>query len=287
MILTLGYILILGSLQYILVEFLNHPEGIAVGEILVLLVLFWTLLFPFISRWLECQADLFAARAIGSFDNMVATLEGLVADESGEMRTMRSWRHFSVAERVNFLRHMQYDPQARAHFGSILRGICFLCATVALMGLTGITVMLLHQHLHLAERRLTADLVVQIDETYREAVHALQVGSDYARRALARPGEEHWQKLAENMLEKSERMLKHVRSRLSGERLSEDPIILALLARLMLMRGKPQRALTYCQQAYRLGPRRPAVRLELEEVAQLALKMQGVSNEKGKAQEGA
>jgi len=84
------------------------------------LVVYWGLGFGFLSRRLERQADIYAARLIGSVDVFTNALEG-IAMLNGIGRSTRSWRHFSIAKRVEFLRRLEQNPDAARGFDRTLR----------------------------------------------------------------------------------------------------------------------------------------------------------------------
>ena len=74
------------------------------------------LVFGYISRRCERQADLFGASTV-STDAFISALEK-VADINGMSRTRFSWLHPSIAQRIDFLREMRDHParQKRFHF---------------------------------------------------------------------------------------------------------------------------------------------------------------------------
>ena len=72
------------------------------------------LVFGYISRRCERQADLFGAGTV-STDAFISALEK-VADINGISRTRFSWLHPSIAQRVDFLREMRDHPTRRRRF---------------------------------------------------------------------------------------------------------------------------------------------------------------------------
>ena len=72
------------------------------------------LVFGYISRRCERQADLFGAGTV-STDAFINALEK-VADINGMSRTRFSWLHPSIAQRVQFLREMRDYPARRTRF---------------------------------------------------------------------------------------------------------------------------------------------------------------------------
>jgi len=80
---------------------------------------YWGLLFGFISRRFERQADLYGA-GWTSVEAFTSALEKL-AELNGVPRQMPSWRHFSIARRVDFLDKTREDPAAVRRLEANLR----------------------------------------------------------------------------------------------------------------------------------------------------------------------
>jgi STE24 endopeptidase len=112
-----------------------HPVLVLLG-VIGLFAVYWGLVFGFLSRRFELEADVFAAEALGDTTLLVDTLERL-SRLSGRARTLWSWRHFSIANRVDFLVRYRTDPEIRRRFRlkiKLLVGatIVVLCAGVAI-----------------------------------------------------------------------------------------------------------------------------------------------------------
>lgn len=80
---------------------------------------YWGLLFGFISRRFERQADLYGA-GWTSLEAFTGALEKL-AVLNGVPRDIPSWRHFSIARRVDFLERTREDPAAVRQLEANLR----------------------------------------------------------------------------------------------------------------------------------------------------------------------
>jgi Zn-dependent protease with chaperone function len=109
------------------------PELPLVGEALVVLVgllAMWTG-FGYLARRFELEADLFGAAAVGDAEVFAQALER-VGGASGRSRWHGSWRHFSVAKRVAFLRRVAGDPELGQRFRSRLRRLVRAAAAVAI-----------------------------------------------------------------------------------------------------------------------------------------------------------
>lgn len=96
-----------------------HPVLVFTG-VLVLFAVYWGVVFGFLSRRFELEADVFAAEALGDTALLVGTLEK-ISGMSGRSRSLWSWRHFSIANRVEFLTRYRTDPALRRSFRRKLR----------------------------------------------------------------------------------------------------------------------------------------------------------------------
>jgi STE24 endopeptidase len=86
------------------------------GQAVVMILfaaLYWGLLFGFVSRRMEQQADLFALRSVGDPASFIGTLEKLAA-MGGAPGGASSWRHFSMERRIGFLQGVITEPAAAA-----------------------------------------------------------------------------------------------------------------------------------------------------------------------------
>jgi Zn-dependent protease with chaperone function len=79
---------------------------------------YWGLIFGFISRRMEQQADLFALASTGEPTAFLTALEKLAAmsPSGAERRSISSWRHFSIARRVGFLEAVLAEPSEGLRF---------------------------------------------------------------------------------------------------------------------------------------------------------------------------
>ena len=96
-------------------------EGAGLTGLSAAFLSYWGLLFGYISRRLERQADLYGASVVGS-SVLVSALEKL-ALLAGLPRRYYSWRHFSIDQRIDFLRRAQEDPGIAHQFQRRLRRI--------------------------------------------------------------------------------------------------------------------------------------------------------------------
>jgi Zn-dependent protease with chaperone function len=80
---------------------------------LALLALKWRLIFGYLSRACERQADLAGAQLCGDPEVMQEALRA-VARLSGQPEDAPSWRHYTIAQRVAFLERVRQDPMVAA-----------------------------------------------------------------------------------------------------------------------------------------------------------------------------
>ncbi len=77
--------------------------------VLILMILYFRFFFGFFMRNFERQADLYSCRTMRDISPMVRVLEKL-AWLSGNSRDLPSWHHFSIGQRIDFLRKCRYRP---------------------------------------------------------------------------------------------------------------------------------------------------------------------------------
>ena len=102
------------------------------APMLVLLLVYFRIIFAFFMRNFERQADAFAARTVGP-EAVIRALER-IALHSGISRRAPSWHHFSIAQRVEFLRMTAVDPDLpRRHDRTLKRAFWGYLAGLALV----------------------------------------------------------------------------------------------------------------------------------------------------------
>jgi Zn-dependent protease with chaperone function len=130
-----------------------EPEGELLAALLLGGVLaIWYFGFGWLSRRVELDADLYSLEQLGDLEAMVGALEQVGSPHS---RRLASWRHFSVADRVEFLRRAAADPAIGRRLRRRLRTFAATGATLAALaiGLQGIDLARAYP-----EESLTADL---------------------------------------------------------------------------------------------------------------------------------
>ena len=111
-----SFIKALLSLGDISKTFVSLAISLPIG---LLLILYFRFLMGYFMRNFEREADLSIFDAHGHPWHLINTLEK-VALLAGNIRTQPSWHHFSIAERVNFLRQIAQNPHLRSIFSKKL-----------------------------------------------------------------------------------------------------------------------------------------------------------------------
>ncbi len=133
-VLSLGYVSVVMTGWNAVVAGLGDAVGTVV--MLAFFAFYWLVLFGFVSRRLERQADLFSARAMGDFSLVARALER-VAVLNGHVQKVFSLRHFSIARRVRFLYRAWENPAVAAKTEQRLTAMLAVLALVVLIGLGG------------------------------------------------------------------------------------------------------------------------------------------------------
>lgn len=136
-------------------------EGVGIAATVV----FWGLIFGWVSRRFERQADLFGAQCVAPTDGectqpcgvhihddvvhdssdrvcitgaeIFASALGRVAVMNGIPKEERSWRHSSIGSRMRFLMSLAGDANRTEQFNRVLRRIKITLMTCMIVGMTG------------------------------------------------------------------------------------------------------------------------------------------------------
>ncbi len=103
-------------------------KGIAT---ILLLAVKWRLIFGYLSRACERQADLAGAELCGDDSSMQTALRS-VAHLSGQSEDAPSWRHYTIAERVAFLDRVAQDPWLAERHHRVVGVIGFMLILIVL-----------------------------------------------------------------------------------------------------------------------------------------------------------
>ncbi|MBL8858757.1 MAG: M48 family metalloprotease [Planctomycetes bacterium] len=125
---VLGFVM-LGDL---LAQHYFSEQPVWAGVTIIGVMTAWFFSFGFLSRRFELEADLFSQDLLGEVRSLISALEKV----GGHFRDIASWRHFSTAERVNFLERAQVDPNVGRRLKRDLRRFTYL--GIALFVATGV-----------------------------------------------------------------------------------------------------------------------------------------------------
>ncbi len=104
---------------------------------LLILVLYFRVIFGYFMRNCERQADLFALDIIGTPWPLVSSFQK-IALASGNIEDVPSWHHYSIRQRINFLRHAYMDPRVGdAHNRRLKKSIITFFTLIILLGFGG------------------------------------------------------------------------------------------------------------------------------------------------------
>ena len=98
---------------------------------LVAAVALWYAGFGWLSRRFELDADLFSVELTGDVEGMVCALDSVGGPHGGARRT---WRHFSIDARVQFLRSFALDAGIGLALRRRLRALTWVGVLLALLG---------------------------------------------------------------------------------------------------------------------------------------------------------
>jgi Zn-dependent protease with chaperone function len=105
-----------------------EDEWLSAATVVVVMAI-WFVLFSFVSRRCELEADLYSLELLGDRGALVGALERV----GGRLRDVASWRHFSISDRVRFLDRSAEDPSVARRLHGQLRAWMWLgCALLAL-----------------------------------------------------------------------------------------------------------------------------------------------------------
>jgi Zn-dependent protease with chaperone function len=107
----------------------------------LLMIITFLIYFRFIFGWFmrnfERQADAYALRVMGFARPLISTFEK-IAETSGQAPDRPNWHHYSIQERIDFLRRAEADPSAIvSHDRGIQKGILIFLAMVLMSGWLG------------------------------------------------------------------------------------------------------------------------------------------------------
>ncbi len=105
--------------------------------IIVAFLLYFRYIFGYFMRNFERQADIFVFDLLGTVTPLITTLEK-IALTSGEPADKPNWHHFSIQERVDYLKRCIADKSwITRHNAKVKRGIICYLVVILLLGVVG------------------------------------------------------------------------------------------------------------------------------------------------------
>lgn len=123
------------------IQWLFSPDSLSASVVsllfnfpfVLLLLFYFRYVFGFFMRNSERQADIFALRVVGHPNGLVSSLQK-IALISGRAEDTPSWHHFSIRERIDFLKRCHREPALMARHDRKLHlaAVAFLTVMTAL-----------------------------------------------------------------------------------------------------------------------------------------------------------
>jgi Zn-dependent protease with chaperone function len=117
-----AFLIVISFLTTVIMNFAGTGNTIidSILQLVLTFGIFIGLVFGFISRRFERQADMFGCKVVGDTMTFVNALEK-VALYSGNVRNLRSWMHSSIEKRVRFLVAAMHYPEIGRRFQANVR----------------------------------------------------------------------------------------------------------------------------------------------------------------------
>ena len=105
--------------------------------IIIIFLIYFRFIFGFYMRNFERQADIFVYSLFDSAQPLISTLEK-IASTSGQSADRPNWHHFSIRQRINYLKKCESDTRwIRHHDQKVKRSIGLYLAGILLIGIVG------------------------------------------------------------------------------------------------------------------------------------------------------
>ena len=105
--------------------------------IIIIFLIYFRFIFGFYMRNFERQADIFIYSLFDSAQPLISTLEK-IATTSGQSADRPNWHHFSIRQRINYLKKCESDTRwIRHHDQKVKKSIGLYLAGILLIGIVG------------------------------------------------------------------------------------------------------------------------------------------------------
>lgn len=133
---SVGYICLALVLEQVLKSYSSGNASWIQGNIFTFMMIYWIVLFGYISRRLEHQADLFGSLITNNF-NAFANALRKIASLNAMSGSEKSVQHPSIEKRVRFLAAAQESPQFIKEFIKSLRKLVYVLTAIMAVGILG------------------------------------------------------------------------------------------------------------------------------------------------------
>ena len=105
--------------------------------IIIVFIIYFRFIFGFFMRNFERQADIYVYSLFESAKPLISTLEKIVTT-SGQSADRPNWHHFSIKERIDYLKKCESDPNwIQRHHRRVNKSIGIYLAGILLIGFVG------------------------------------------------------------------------------------------------------------------------------------------------------
>jgi STE24 endopeptidase len=122
LLMTVGYLALALSTEELTASLGAAAPILAAVQSALSMAFFWFWMFGYLSRRFEKQADLYGASLVGAPEHLGSALEK-VAAVNGGAKTVSTWRHFGVHQRVAYLIQARLDPSSTVVFARKMKAI--------------------------------------------------------------------------------------------------------------------------------------------------------------------
>ena len=117
-----------------LLSSISIPEITVSACFIIMFIVYLRYIMGFFMRNFERQADQYAASVMGTAEPIINALEK-IGFHAGQIRNIPSWHHFSIAERVDYLRKIEKNGNVAKHHNKRIKialTIYMLCACIGI-----------------------------------------------------------------------------------------------------------------------------------------------------------
>jgi len=150
-----------------------------VGAMATILLVYFRFVFGYFMRNCERQADLYALQLVGNSRGLVSSLEK-IAVHSGHSHDRPSWHHFSIRQRIDFLKKCEADRRwITSHDNKLRRSIAIFVLGLLSLGYLGYNMDFIEMGKTLNSRLIEKVLLKEIEANPTNATLYFTLGTIY------------------------------------------------------------------------------------------------------------